>query len=867
MAEKKLLPLNNKKKKEKKILTPEEEKKKAKAKKIRSTILNLFLGLLMFSGIGIMLVIILFCGYIVINAPEFDTDKLYNREATIFYDKDGNEFARVGTEQRDLVYYNELPEVLIDAIVATEDSRFFQHNGFDIVRFMKASIGQLAGQDGAGGASTLTMQVAKNAFSRDDSGIIQSSGLSGIIRKFNDIYISVFKIEKNYTKEEIIEFYVNEPYLGSSTYGVGQASEKYFGKSVSDLSLTEAALLAGIFNSPNMYNPFSNSELSSQRRSIVLNLMVRHGYITEEQAEEANAITVDSLIVDRKNVALNKYQSFIDVVSNEVYKRTGYDPYETPMLVYTTMDPAIQDVMVALNDGSLGYEWKKSYMKTDFVQFGAAVTDTNDGSLRAVNGGRFQSGERDFNRATMAKRQPGSTAKPIFAYGPYIEYNNGSTGTMFFDNRMTYSNGQELTNSDDSYMGAMTMRTALVNSRNIPAVQAFMAVDKEKIAQFVKALGIDWYKYENGQVVDTNLYESYAIGGGLEVTPLDMSAAYGAFARGGYYIEPYSFTKVIFRDTDEVYEHKYEKVQAMSAETAYMITDMLMSATAAGVGGNIRVSGAQIASKTGTSTYSYSALKANNAPIDTSADNWVVTYSPDYVIAGDYFVDELKPDVYTRTMNAHYERAKISALLANNIYKPNSKFTKPSGVVTAKYEKETVPLELPSEYTPQDLISSELFKKGTEPSEVSIRFAQLENPTGGKGTFSNSQITLSWKDIDMPKAIDTNYLQDYFKENYKQFDSIYLPRRYDYNDKYIGTIGYQVYLSTANGLQSLGYTTNPYYVFQYGTPGTYTFVIKSSYSIFKANASSGITISVDTTNGLVPGGDGDDDGGSEGSLD
>ena len=869
-----------KEKKPKKVLTPEQEAKKKKHKRIRRAIGNFILGFIMFGGITVMVAIILFCGYIVVNAPEFDTDKLYNKEATIFYDRDGNEFARVGAEQRDLVYYNDLPDVLVDAIVATEDSRFFQHNGFDIVRFMKASLGQVVGQDGAGGASTLTMQVAKNAFSRDDSGKIESSGLSGIIRKFNDIYISVFKIEKNYTKEEIIEFYVNEPYLGSHTYGIEQASQKYFGKSVSDISLTEAALLAGIFNSPSAYNPFSSVALATKRRSIVLELMVRHGYITEEQANEARNISVESLLVDRSASTLNKYQTFIDMVSDEVLKRTGYDPYSTPMLVYTTLDPKIQDVMIALNDGSLGYEWKKSYMKTDFIQFGAAITDVNDGSIRAVNGGRNQTVERGYNRATMMKTQPGSTAKPIFAYGPYLEFNNGSTGTMFYDNKMTYSNGQILTNADNSYQGALTMRQALARSRNIPAVQAFMAVDKEKAAQFIKACGIDWYRYnDDGSVRDANLYESYAIGGGLQVSPLDMAAAYGTFARGGYYIEPYSFTKVIFRDTDEVYEHKYEKSQAMSAETAYMITDMLMTATAQGVGGNLRVSGTDIASKTGTSTYDGSAIRYYKIPGSASADNWVITYSPDYVISFWYGVDSLDPNdnnVYTDSTRAAIERVKISALIGNKIFKTNSRFTKPSGVISAKYEKETIPAELPSDYTPQDLISSELFKKGTEPSEVSIRFSQLANPTNGKGTFSNTQITLSWKEIDTPLAVDTTYLQKYFEDNYGQFASTYLTKRFDYNNKNIGNIGYQVYLSTANGLQSLGFTTNPYFVYQYGTPGTYTFLIKSSYSIFKANASSGISITVDTTNGLVPpGGDGDDDAGNgtktdtnnEGTLD
>ena len=196
---------------------------------------------------------LIFILYIIFNAPEFDQELLYSTESSILYTKDGEEFARIGPENRELVTYNELPQVLVDAIVATEDSRFFQHSGFDIARFIKASLGQLAGND-AGGASTLTMQIVKTVYT--DPTLV--SGLKGIIRKFTDIYMAIFKVEKQYTKEEIIEFYVNYPYLGEYSYGVEQASQTYFGKSVKDLSLPEAALIAGLFNAPNLLNPYSN---------------------------------------------------------------------------------------------------------------------------------------------------------------------------------------------------------------------------------------------------------------------------------------------------------------------------------------------------------------------------------------------------------------------------------------------------------------------------------------------------------------------------------------------------------------------------------------------------------------------------------
>ena len=808
-----------------------------KKSRIVAKLINFFLSLFMILGIGIMCVIIVFFGYIVINAPEFDTDKLYSKEASIFYDKDGNEIMRVGDQQRDLVTYDELPEVLIDAIVAVEDARFFQHNGFDIVRFMKATLGQVTGQDGAGGASTLTMQVAKNAFSRDENGKIASSGIDGIIRKFNDIYLAIFKIEKTYSKQEIIEIYVNDPFLGQNTYGVEQACQKYFGKSVTDLTLAEASLIAGIFNAPSSYNPINSLQLATERRAIVLNLMVKHGYITQEQADKANAVPVESLLADARTVQASPYQAFVDAAANEVEDKTGYNPYDVSMLVYTTMDPTMQQAMTDLNNGTLGYKWTK-----DYVQIGIAITDVKDGSVLALNGGR-DTGARLYNRAVDMKTSPGSTAKPIFAYGPYLEYNNGNTGTLFFDNKMTYTNGQPLTNADNTYMGQMTMRTALVKSRNIPAVQAFQQTDKSKISDFVHACGIDY---------GDNLYEAQAIGGGVHVSPLDMAAAYSTFARGGYYIEPYTFTKVVFLETDEVYEHKYEKTQAMSEETAYMITDMLISATQAGVGGKINVSGTEVASKTGTSTYDLNEARKYGIPDSASADNWIITYSPDITISTWLGTDSMK-EGYTDAIWGANQRIKISAILANKLMPKNSKFKKPSGVVSSKYEIETFPAELPSENTPSYLISTELFKKGTEPSEVSSRFSTLEAPTKGEGSETNGNITISWKAIKTPNAINKTYLTTFFKENYGQFATQYLNNRLDFNATALGDLGYNVYIRDENGEERyLGFTTDTFFNYEAERVGNHTFVIRSAYRIWQGNISKGLTITVHSSTGSNP---------------
>lgn len=233
--------------------------------------------------------VIAFAAYIVITAPEFTEAKLFNKDSTVIYYNDNQVLTTLGmnagngeVENRVKVEYDEIPEVLIDAVVATEDSRFFQHNGVDLARFIKASIGQVLGQSGAGGASTLTMQVSKNALTDTTS-----TGIKGIIRKFTDIYLSVFKIEKKYTKQDIIALYLNSEFLGNHSFGVEKASQTYFGKSVKDLSLSEAALIAGLFQAPTAYDPFSYPDQAEARRNQVLNLMVRHGYISKEIAEDA----------------------------------------------------------------------------------------------------------------------------------------------------------------------------------------------------------------------------------------------------------------------------------------------------------------------------------------------------------------------------------------------------------------------------------------------------------------------------------------------------------------------------------------------------------------------------------------------------
>lgn len=803
----------------------EKVKSNSKKKKKRHIILIILTSI----AIIFLSIFLIFMIYIVATAPKFDEDELYNKEATIIYDASGQEIAKIGSEKRELVTYDELPQVLIDAIVATEDSRFFQHNGFDLARFTRASIGQLSGNSSAGGASTLTMQVVKNTFTSTES-----HGIQGIIRKFTDIYMSVFKVEKNYTKEEIIEFYVNAPWLGSNTYGVEQACQLYFGKSVKDLNLAEASLIAGLFQAPSTYNPINNPDAAAKRRSTVLKLMVRHGYITQEQADIANSISIQSMLAVQSSESSNPYQGFIDTVIEDVIEKTGDDPYNVPMLIYSTMERENQDVINNLYAGEY-YKWKN-----DVIQAGIAVTSVKDGSIVAVGAGRNRVGERQYNYATMAKRQPGSTAKPFFAYGPYLEYNNGNTGSVFFDEPMTYSDGTPLKNSDGSYMGIMTMKEALFRSRNIPAVQAFQQVDKEKIAEFVHNVNIDYGE---------NLYESASIGGFDGMTPLNMSAAYATFARGGYYIEPYAFTKIVYRQDESTYETKVTKTKAMSEETAYMMNYMLSYAGANGAAGKMSVSGSDIAAKTGTSTIDANARKNYGIPDSASGDNWVEVYSPDYSISLWYGYKELS-DGYTTAIEGANDRIKISVPIANRIFKTNSKFTMPDSLVQSDYELGTNPAEKPSSYTPSSLISNEYFRKDNAPTETSSRFTALNDPTNGNASVSGNSINLTWTGIETPNALNSSYLEDYYKKSFGNYYERYLTYFKNYNANLLGNVGYEVFLKDSSGnLNSVGFTENTSFTYTMTGQTSYAFVIKSTFSNYRANMSSGITINVNGTPG------------------
>ena len=795
---------------------------------------------LLILAIFMILAFTAFCAYIVLTTDDFLPDKLSQSESTIMYDNKGNEFTTLGVmtddilQKREKISYDEFPQVLVDALIATEDSRFFQHNGVDLARFLKASALQLLGKD-AGGASTLTMQVSKNNFTDTTS-----HGIKGIIRKFRDIYVSVFQIEKNYTKQEIIEFYLNDNCMGETNYGVEQGSQYYFGKSARDLSLTEAALLVGLFQSPNGYNPYVYPEKAETRRNTVLNLMVRHGYITKEEADIAKSIPVESLLSGDGGKELDQYYGFSRTVYEEAIKLTGLDPYVTPMKIYTTLNIDVQD---GINKALAGETVK---WKDDVVQAGIAVTDVNTGAVIAIGAGRNRTTSQSFNFATQARRQPGSTAKPLFDYAPGIEFENWSTYQLFTDEKWSYTNGPEVNNWDNKYSGLMTMKSALAVSRNIPALKAFQSLNKSKILEFVTSLGIE-PEVENGF-----LHEAHAIGGFTGVSPLQMAVAYASFANGGYYIEPYTITKIEIRSTGEVFEYKHQKNRVMSEATAYLMNNMLVYAVNNGFNGGAKLSGVQVAAKTGTSNYSKEYVKEKGLSSSIN-DLWTVAYTPEHSIALWYGYERASKEYQHSRTGYNTQKENIMRAVMKYIPKTSKTFKVPGTVVSVDVEKGTWPAMLPSAYTPSDLITKEVFIKGTEPTEVSPRFAQFDNVTNIRYDYSISsgKIRLNW-DYQEPKILTDAYLNNYFSQSvFGNSTSVFVSERKLYNDSVLGEFGFGIYKKDASGnLTALDFVTdnNYTYVVPSGTNGTITLVVKAEYYKFKSNSSTGVEVPVAISN-------------------
>lgn len=785
---------------------------KRKVSKKKKIILNI----LIICVIAFASLMAVFFAYIIVKAPKFDPNNLKFTQMSELYDTEGNIITKMGNENRTEISYDDLPEVLIDAIIATEDSKFFQHNGFDLARFMKASMYQLVGKNG-GGASTLTMQIAKNNYTSTES-----KGFEGITRKFTDIYLSIFKIERKYTKKEILEFYVNDSYLGNGAYGVEQASLNYFGKSVSELNLAEASFIAGLFQSPTYYNPYNYPERAEGRRKTVLYLMQRHGYITEEEKEIAENSPITSYIKKTQTSGTySEYQGYIDTVVEELENEYDLNPYTTPLKIYTAMNRSKQDFVNKVMNGE-AWKWEN-----ENAQAGVVMTDSASGEVLAVGAGRNKNSERSYNFATMTNKQIGSTAKPIFDYGPAVEYLGWGTVNYIDDTPTTYSDGTKISNSDGGYKGRLPLYQALGLSRNITALKTFQQVSKEagndKILKFASSLGITPEVDKNGKI-----HEAHSIGsftgstkkGESRNSPMTMAGAYQAFSNGGYYIKPHTIKKFVYKDTDEVVETKSAKTRVMNDSTAYIINYSLnWSATEGLAKSAAGISGVQTAAKTGTSNFDEATRKRYHLSSKAVNDLWVCGYTPKQTITFWYGYADIRKG--HSTTSSWSTRDKFYRNLAENLFdKDGSTFARPSSIEEVSVVRNSIPLK-------KALYGGVVgyFRKGTGPDETGTEQAeQLPSVSGITSSISGNTVHLKWNGISAEDMVNLNF-----------------------DDSY-GTLGYDIYVKDGSGGSEVyvGTTTSTSYTHttSYSNP---VYVIYTAYSNYKTNRSKGVEHKVSVT--------------------
>lgn len=672
--------------------------------------------------------------YYIATAPKLDVEKLAIPFSSQYYDMDGNLIGDLaGDEQRKKVTFDDLPEILIDAITATEDVRFFSHMGIDLRRIGGAIKANITRGFGAEGASTITQQVVENSFLTSDKKLK---------RKVQEQWLSL-KLEREYSKEEILELYLNKINFGSGAYGVGKAAEVYFGKTdLHDLTLIEAAILAGLPQRPSAYNPYENPDLMAGRVDTVLKLMVRHGKITEEEANEAREVDIPSLLVGKRPKA-SSYEAFIQKVREEVKTKVdGADIYTDGLKIYTTLDPKAQEHVEFLLTDS---ENNPINYVTDDLQAAMTILDTKSGAIRAIGGGRNKDNIDGFNFAIQGGRQPGSTFKPLLVYGPAIEHHNISTYHQLNDDAPYDVPGSTpIRNVSRTYKGWVSARTALKESINVPTVKLFDEIGKEsgyqQSKEFAERLGI---KFANDSI---NVRE--AIGGHeTDVNPLQLAGAFRPFGNEGIYNEPYAVTRVEFPD-GKVVELQPEPKAVMADYTAYMVTDMLKDVLTSGSGTSANIPSLPVAGKTGTTN-----LPDN---LGGGANNsWFVGYTTNYTISA-WVGYEKSNRALLDSNDAQGSQLGIARALFKDAMTKMSEgietadFVKPSSVVEVAIERGTNPPQLPSKYTPKENVITELFVKGHEPSKISEKYDRIEPVENLKAKYDENDelIEVTWDHLD-----------------------------------------------------------------------------------------------------------------------
>ena len=633
-----------------------------------------FIGLLTFFVICVIAGGGLFA-YYVSSVPKLTENKLQSTNSSRIYDGNGGLIADLGSEKRESASTDEIPITLVNAITSIEDKRFFTHRGIDVYRIMGAAINNLRHNSTQGG-STLDQQLIKLAyFSTNTSD-------QTLKRKSQEIWLSL-QMERQYTKQEILTFYVNKVYMGNGYYGMKTAAKSYFGKELGDLSVAQAALLAGIPQAPTQYDPYTNPDAAKERRNTVLNEMYEDKNISKEEYMQAKATDISDGLLPLTNKA--SYEPYLDnyikQVIEQVSTEANADIYSAGLDVYTNLDPDIQK-----------YIWNV-YNSNDYIaypddkfQVASTIIDVTNGRVVAQLGSRHQDENIALgtNQAVQTDRDWGSTMKPITDYAPAIEkrvYTN--TGTTVYDTPYNFpGTSTPVYNWDRKYYGSISLTYAIQQSRNVTAVKALQATGLDYAQSFLKDLGIEYPEMFYSNAISSSTTSSDPKYG---ASSEKMAAAYASFANGGTYYKPSYIKSIKFEDgSTKSYDSK--GVEAMSPQTAYMMNSMLKQVLTGGTATEAYVPGTINAGKTGTSNYSddeyYQVQKESGVYADLIVpDETFVGYNTKYAMAIWTGYENRKTPLYGSDLNIAKQIYGLTSRYLNQMYGAGSKdFDMPSGV-------------------------------------------------------------------------------------------------------------------------------------------------------------------------------------------
>ena len=580
------------------------------------TFLTLFIALFLLGG-GVFL-------YFVSKAPALSESKLVATTSSKIYDNKNELIADLGSERRVNAQANEIPTNLVKAIVSIEDHRFFDHRGVDTIRIMGAALRNLQGRGGLQGASTLTQQLIKLTY------FSTSTADQTLSRKAQEAWLAV-QLEQKATKQEILTYYINKVYMSNGNYGMQTAAQNYYGKDLKELSLPQLALLAGMPQAPNQYDPYSHPEAALERRNLVLSEMKDQNYISAEQYEKAINTPITDGLQSLKSA--NSYPVYMDnylkEVIDQVEQETGYNLLTTGMEVYTNVDKDVQKRLwdVYNTDEYVAYP-------DDEIQVASTIVDVTNGKVLAQLGARHQSSNVSFgiNQAVETNRDWGSTMKPITDYAPALEYGvYDSTASIVHDVPYNYpGTDTPVYNWDHGYFGNITIQYALQQSRNVTAVETLNKVGLDRAKTFLNGLGIDYPSIHYANAISSNTPESNKKYG---ASSEKMAAAYAAFANGGIYHKPMYINKIVFSDGSEK-EFSDAGTRAMKETTAYMMTEMMKTVLVYGTGRGAYLPWLPQAGKTGTSNYTDDEIEKHIKNTGYVApDEMFVGYTRKYAMA------------------------------------------------------------------------------------------------------------------------------------------------------------------------------------------------------------------------------------------